>query len=94
MVYLRLFFLFFFSVNICTKHNKKMAEPTEVASSLPQDGAVIFDFSLAEAVPEPSEGNTEAQETNSFQQPNFEDTQSFLEEVNFKLETLKEVIGC
>ena len=71
-----------------------MAEPTEVASSLPQDGAVIFDFSLAEAVPEPSEGNTEAQETYSFQQPDFEDTQSFLDKVNFKLQNIKEVILC
>ena len=68
-----------------------MAEATEVSSSLPQAGAVCSEVSVAEAVPESS--TTRAQGTKNFQQPNFEDTQSFLEEVNFKLETLKEVIN-
>ena len=69
-----------------------MAELREVASSLPQAGAVCSEVSVAEAevVPEPSTGT---QGTNNFQEPNFEDTQSFLEEVGIKLQTLKEVIG-
>ena len=84
--------LFFFapeSLDVPSK-NQTMAEATGIASSLSQAGAVCSEVSEAEVVPEPS---TRANGTNNFQQPNFEDTQSFLEEVNFKLETLKEVIN-